>query len=117
LSRYGKSEPLKNIVHADEWGYAEGKSEIVDCMMELEGKVFKASSPTCDAFSIYAQTEEKDLKPDKTANLRARWVIISPIVIIMEPACRHVLSCLSSAGLIAGSTNAQLLKCAPTQTA
>jgi len=65
---------IKNYAHIDEWGYADGKSEIQDCEMELEGHTFKAvGAPIVDAFSIQVTTGEKQLSPNQSATFRAKW--------------------------------------------
>jgi hypothetical protein len=70
------TQPIKNFVHVDEWGHAaEGRSEIIDCLLEIEGETFRPDRDLiADAYSIQISTEEKQLKPHQTAILRARWI-------------------------------------------
>jgi hypothetical protein len=67
-------QSVKNYTHIDEWGYEAGRSEILECISELEGKTFAANAPVTHAYSLEANTEEQLLKPDQTALLRARYV-------------------------------------------
>ena len=65
---------IKNYTHIDEWGYAAGRSEILECILVLEGKAFPANPPVTHPYSREANTEEQLLKPDQTALLRSRYV-------------------------------------------
>ncbi len=67
-------QPIKNFVHLDEWGYANIKSEIVECFFELEGKKFLMGEPIVDAYTIQVRTEEQQLEPDQTVTLCAKWI-------------------------------------------
>src|SRR5205823_2447688 len=68
------AHPIKNYVHVDEWGYESGMSEILECLLEIEGQTFAAPSNVRDAFTVRADTEEKSLQPDQVAKMRSKWV-------------------------------------------
>lgn len=68
-------QPIRNYAHIDEWGYAEGTSKILECILELEGQSFTASAkPSVEGSAFQISTEEKQLKPQQTATLRTRYV-------------------------------------------
>lgn len=52
---------MKNFISADEWGYAAGRSEIIDCVMEIGGEVVGSSEPVVGAYHIQKQTDERTL--------------------------------------------------------
>jgi hypothetical protein len=75
--RNKSSDPqsIKNYIHTDEWGYAAGNSQIIDCVMELENETIVAKDhPTSSAYSIRIETKEKVLRPNQTAKFRSKWV-------------------------------------------
>jgi hypothetical protein len=68
-------QPIKNYVHIDEWGYAVGRSEILECVLVLEGHTLAAANPpTVHTYSLEVSTEERQLKPDQTVVFRTRWI-------------------------------------------
>lgn len=67
-------QTIKNLMHIDEWGYAAGQSQVIECVLEIDGQTFDAGPAQIDAYSVLRQTEEKTLRPNQTAKLRARSV-------------------------------------------
>jgi hypothetical protein len=76
-NRSAYPQTLKNYVSVDEWGRdAEGKSEILECTMVIDGDTYSApvNTPKVLEFSIEVTTEERQLKPNQTCTLRTKWV-------------------------------------------
>jgi hypothetical protein len=79
-NRSAYPQKLRNVAHIDEFGYQEiGQSEIVDCVLEIDGVATNAGEPQIDAYSVYRQTPERTLQPDQVANLRSKWIEYKPI--------------------------------------
>jgi hypothetical protein len=51
-------QPIKNHIHIDEWGYVAGRSEIIDCVLEIEGQTITTTNPPISD-SIYGEMPEK----------------------------------------------------------
>jgi hypothetical protein len=79
-NRSAYPQSIRNITHIDEWGYQKaGASEVVECILEIDGVPTGADEPKKDAYSVYRQTTEKTLKPGQVANLRSKYVEYKPI--------------------------------------
>jgi hypothetical protein len=79
-NRSAYPQSARNVTHMDEWGYQNvGASEVIECILELDGVAIDADEPKKDAYSVYRQTIEKTLKPDQVANLRSKYIEYKPI--------------------------------------
>jgi hypothetical protein len=68
-------EEIQNMAHIDEWGLRQaGKSEIIECTLNINGDVVSAGDPKTDAYTVLRETEKRTLKPNQTAILRGKWV-------------------------------------------
>jgi hypothetical protein len=79
-NRSAYPQSIRNVTHMDEWGYEKGgASEIIECILEIDGVSIGADEPKKDAYSVYCHTIEKTLKPDQVANLRSKYIEYMPV--------------------------------------
>jgi hypothetical protein len=79
-NRSAYPQSIRNITHMDEWGYQKaGTSEVIECILEIDGVTIGADEPKKDAYSVYRQTMEKTVKPDQVAKLRSRYIEYKPV--------------------------------------
>ena len=66
--------------HIDEWGYQQvGHSQILECILTIDGVETPANKPQLNAYSVYCATAEKTLKPNQEAILRSKYIDYKPI--------------------------------------
>jgi hypothetical protein len=79
-NRSAYPQTMRNVTHMDEWGYQKaGASEIIECILEIDGVAIDANGPNKDAYSVYRHTTQKTLKPDQVSNLRSKYVEYKPV--------------------------------------
>jgi hypothetical protein len=75
INRSSYDEDVKQFVHADEWGFKNHQSEILECGYELGNEREIAHSRARDDFTVRADVEKvAKLKPGKSVRLFSKWI-------------------------------------------
>jgi hypothetical protein len=68
------AEKIKNYLHIDEWGFAAGKSQIIECTLTLDGKPIPSNKTVADDYTVLATTDEHDFRPSAVAEIHSKWI-------------------------------------------
>jgi hypothetical protein len=78
-NRSAYPQKINNIAHIDEWGYQVGHSQILECVLKIDGVEIRAEKPQINSYSVYCETAEKTLKPNQEATLRSKYIDYKPV--------------------------------------